>query len=54
MKPGFMARRPMSASMIAREHLRNPQAIVATINTLVSSLTVLKVYQDIITEIRTK
>lgn len=31
--------RNISTSMIAREHLRSPQAIVATINTSVSSLT---------------
>lgn len=36
MKPGFIAMIKINASMIARELLRNPQAIVATINALVS------------------
>lgn len=40
MKPGFRAMRKINASMIAREHLRSPHAIVATINTLVSPSTV--------------
>lgn len=44
--------RHISVSMIALEHLRNPQAIVATINTLVSSFTVIKVYTDVIIEVR--
>ena len=40
MKPGFIAIRKINVSMIAREHFRNPHAIVATINTLVSPSTV--------------
>jgi hypothetical protein len=40
MKPGFIAMRKINASMIARELLRSPHAIVATINTLVSPSTV--------------
>lgn len=39
MKPGFIAMRNISTSMIAREHFCSPQAIVATISTFVSSLT---------------
>lgn len=37
-----MAMRNISASMIGREHLRSPQAIVATIKTLVSPSPVIK------------
>lgn len=37
-----MAIRNISASIIARELLRSPHAIVATINTLVSSSTMIK------------
>lgn len=40
MKPGFIAMRKINANIIAREHLRSPHAIVATINTLVSPSTV--------------
>jgi len=39
MKPGFIAMKKINVSMIAREHLRSPHAIVATINTLVSPST---------------
>lgn len=39
MKPGFIAMRKINANIIAREHLRSPHAIVATINTLVSPST---------------
>lgn len=46
MKPGFMAMRSISASIIALELLRSPHAIVATINTLVSSSTAIKEYED--------
>lgn len=49
MKPGFMAMRNISTSMIARELLRRPHAIVATINTLVSSFTIIKENADMIT-----
>jgi hypothetical protein len=37
-----MAMRKISTSMIAREHFRSPHAIVATINTLVSSCAAIK------------
>jgi hypothetical protein len=46
MKPGFMAMRNINDSIIARELLRSPHAIVATINTLVSSSTVIKKDED--------
>lgn len=42
MNPGFVAIRNINTSIIAREHFRNPQAIVATINTLVSSFTAIE------------
>lgn len=42
MKPGFMAMRKISVSIIAREHFRIPHATVATINTFVSSSAVIK------------
>ena len=42
MKPSFMAMRNVSDSIIAGELLRSPYAIMATINTLVSSSTAIK------------
>ena len=47
MKPGFVAIRKISASTIARELLRSPHAIVATINTFVSSFSEIENHDEI-------
>lgn len=54
MKPGFVKIRKISASIIARELLRSPHAIVATINTFVSSFSEIEKHNEIHGDIITK